>query len=150
MKVNRSTTRSKLLRSFIEFLERELGFTFDLDEFNSRLTLQKLVFIAQEIFGLRLGYDFSIYLRGPYSRDLAYDYYHLPSESADLPLFDREGFLNLVRGKSMRWLEIASTVVAIYKATGDLEWAITRTSKLKAVKEEEVRKIAEELRYLLS
>jgi len=43
--------------------------TFSLDNFNDRLRLQKIVFIARMI-GFNLGYSFDWYVRGPYSPSL--------------------------------------------------------------------------------
>jgi len=90
--------RAEILSSFVKFLS-EAGFRFDLEDFDSRLKLQKYVFLARK-FGLDLGYKFSMYIRGPYSPDLAQDYYNLPERGADIPdSFDRKGFLELVKGK---------------------------------------------------
>ncbi|MEM3292996.1 MAG: hypothetical protein QXO81_01345 [Metallosphaera sp.] len=44
------------------------------NSFDDRLRLQKYVFIMEKL-GLNLGYSFNEYLRGPYSPDLAMDYY---------------------------------------------------------------------------
>lgn len=44
--------------------------------FNSRLILQKTVYLMQE-FDLNIGYSFSWYLRGPYSPNLTRDTYEL-------------------------------------------------------------------------
>jgi hypothetical protein len=43
-------------------------------DFNARLILQKTVYLLEQ-FGLNIGYDFSWYLRGPYSPSLARDAY---------------------------------------------------------------------------
>lgn len=43
---------------------------FDMSTFAGRLTLQKTIYLMQA-FGIYLGYDFSWYLRGPYSSPLA-------------------------------------------------------------------------------
>ncbi len=138
--------RAEVLRSFIEMLEREVSFRFNLDDFKSRLMLQKYVFIAKR-FGLDLGYDYSLYIRGPYSRDLAYDYYHLPDESEELPKsFKFEEFLSLVEGKDSEWLEVAATILMIWEHTKDLGWAIKRTNELKEwVPREKVEEVANTL-----
>jgi len=125
-----SVRRAEILSSFVKFLS-EAGFRFDLEDFDSRLKLQKYVFLARK-FGLDLGYKFSMYIRGPYSPDLAQDYYNLPERGADIPdSFDRKGFLELVKGKDGAWLEAAATILMIYEDTSDLSWAIERTSGLK-------------------
>ncbi|MBC7112712.1 MAG: hypothetical protein H5T34_01600 [Candidatus Methanomethyliales bacterium] len=117
-----SLLKSALLPSFISFLERHgLIRREDLmreDErgFLSRLKLQKLVFLAR-YFGLDMGYSFSLYIHGPYSPDLARDYYSLaaapPAEGpVNLPgAFRREEFLSFVSapGRDEEWLEAAAT-----------------------------------------
>jgi uncharacterized protein YwgA len=44
-----------------------------LGEFNGRLAAQKLIYLAEKLFGIDLGYNFMWYSRGPYSRALAKD-----------------------------------------------------------------------------
>ena len=63
---------------FMKFLEKEAGFRFDIDKFDSRLKLQKYVFIGKN-FKLPVKYHYSIYIRGPYSPTLADDYYEITS-----------------------------------------------------------------------
>ena len=54
--------------------ELEIGDSINtLDE---RVTVQKAVYLAQ-VIGVNLGYQYSWYIMGPYSRDLAKDYYTL-------------------------------------------------------------------------
>ena len=137
--------RAKILSSFVKLLRDEKIFDFDPEDFDSRLRLQKYVFIARK-FGLNLGYDFSMYIRGPYSPDLADDYYSLPSETEPLPEFDKEGFLNLVKDKDSDWLEASATILMIYEDY-DLNWAIERTAELKPwISKEKIEKVVEDLR----
>ncbi len=44
-----------------------------LGEFKGRLAAQKLIYLAEKLFGIDLGYNFMWYSRGPYSRALAKD-----------------------------------------------------------------------------
>jgi uncharacterized protein YwgA len=44
-----------------------------LGEFKGRLAAQKLIYLAEKLFGIDLGYNFKWYSRGPYSRSLAKD-----------------------------------------------------------------------------
>jgi uncharacterized protein YwgA len=53
---------------------KELGFNFDISEFDDRLIAQKLVCLL-ELKGIDLGYSCSLYVRGPYSPDLTQDLY---------------------------------------------------------------------------
>jgi uncharacterized protein YwgA len=82
----------------------------------NRIKVQKLVYFGKK-FGLPLDYDFDFYLYGPYSSELADDYYHIPNEDWE------EGSLKVDRGielplrKLMRsdalYLEIAATLDSI-------------------------------------
>jgi len=62
---------------------KELGVSSDISGFNSRLILQKTVYLLEEA-GIRLGYSFSWYLRGPYSPGLTRDLYDLNASSEDI------------------------------------------------------------------
>lgn len=89
------------------------------DDLYDRVRLQKYVHIAQHC-GLDMGYDFSLYIYGPYSTDLAINYYEndvnsVPATSAGLPEgFDMNRYAGLVKGKGRCWLEIASTMLYLY------------------------------------
>ncbi len=52
-----------------------LGVKIDSDRFDSRIKAQKLTYIIQKIIGKQLYGDFNFYIRGPYSRELARDYF---------------------------------------------------------------------------
>ncbi len=141
--------RRNMLLSFIRMLEERGIFRFDLDSFESRLRLQKYVYLARP-FGLRLGYGYSLYIRGPYSPELARDYYALSGDVEGEPLpegFRAEEFLEFVRGRDERWLEAASTLLMLAEESpGDLEWVLSRTSELKPWADEGwLREILEEL-----
>ncbi len=64
------------LARFIKALENAGVYEFRISNFDDRLKLQKIVYIAK-YFDIDLGYSFSEYLRGPYSPELADDYYKL-------------------------------------------------------------------------
>lgn len=53
---------------------RELGFKPNVDKFQDRLVIQKTVCLL-EMMGLDVGYNFSLYVRGPYSPNLTSDLY---------------------------------------------------------------------------
>jgi uncharacterized protein YwgA len=115
------TKKEKLrnLTAFVNTLEKSGIHKFNLDDFISRLRLQKYVYLAR-FFGFDLGYVYNLYLRGPYSPGLAEDYYRLKEkgERADLliPAINFDKFAKLVRGKDHRWLEIASTIHFIWES----------------------------------
>ena len=62
---------------------RELGVSSDVTGFDSRLILQKTVYLLEEA-GIHLGYPFNWYLRGPYSPALTRDLYGFSSNTDDL------------------------------------------------------------------
>ncbi|RZN34949.1 MAG: hypothetical protein EFT35_08865 [Methanophagales archaeon ANME-1-THS] len=105
------------LAAFVNILERSGIHKFNPEDFISRLRMQKYVYLAR-FFGFDLGYEYNLYLRGPYSPALAEDYYRLKekSERVDLSFFGNfDKFAKLVRGKDHRWLEIASTIHFIWE-----------------------------------
>jgi len=53
------------------------------DSFQDKLVVQKIVYLLQ-MKGLRIGYRFSLYVRGPYSPDLTIDIYGRAAELADI------------------------------------------------------------------
>ena len=60
----------------LQLVLNELQLGNSISSINDRITLQKVVCLAQEA-GLQLGYGFNWYVRGPYSPALASDYYQL-------------------------------------------------------------------------
>jgi len=132
------------LGAFINTLEERGIFHFDVNRFDSRLRLQKYIYLVEK-FNVPLNYTYSLYIRGPYSPTLAVDYYHLPrdliSGSMELP----ESFLNLINRKSKRWLELASTICMLHTAGTTREDLIERLIKIKDSSEAEINPILEEL-----
>ncbi len=120
--------RRKILAGFVEALRRSIGFEFNVNRFDHRLRLQKLVYLAKTLDVPNLEYDFNLYLRGPYSPELADDYYHLDKDfkvgenyvNAFLndPSFKK--LVRLVKGKDGTWLEIAATLVELSKVVDNL------------------------------
>jgi uncharacterized protein YwgA len=112
------TERLAKLAGFIKALE-DIGFNFNVNRFNHRLKLQKYVYLARR-YGIDLGYYYNLYIRGPYSPELANDYYSIkegmPRKNVDPP----KDFFRLVKGKSERWLELAATLVMIKERYPDI------------------------------
>jgi len=54
---------------------KEIGFKPKINEFQDRLVIQKAVCLL-DLMGLQPGHTFSLYVRGPYSPDLANDLYN--------------------------------------------------------------------------
>jgi Uncharacterized conserved protein len=107
------------LGAFIEFLKHRCGFTFNKDDFDHRIMLQKYVFIAK-FLGWNHRYSYNIYLRGPYSPNLADDYYSLsdptPFENYNdyLKDMDLDEFKNVINEKDIPWLEIGTAILSLY------------------------------------
>lgn len=99
------------LAGFVNSLE-SIDFKFNVNSFDHRLKLQKLVYLARK-FGLDLSYSYNLYIHGPYSPTLADDYYKLGEELNENSVVLPDGFFNLVRGKSEKWLEYAATLIMI-------------------------------------
>lgn len=57
----------------------ELGLKLDIGLFEDRVLAQKIVCLLQ-LKGIELGYEFSLYVRGPYSPMLTRDLYSYPEE----------------------------------------------------------------------
>ncbi|MCL2116274.1 MAG: hypothetical protein FWH29_08635 [Methanobrevibacter sp.] len=107
----------ELLLEFIYLLKESIDFCFDINKFEDRIKLQKYVFIGK-FFGLKHNYKYNMYIRGPYSSNLADDYYELGKNvnepcSKDLN-FNTENFSALVKNKEVEWLESATTMLSLY------------------------------------
>lgn len=84
--------------------------------FNERLKVQKAVFLLK-----RLGvnpfteYSFSLYLHGPYSSELAKDYYNLSESSSTAVQLgsNNKKILNWFTEKDDAWLEVASSIISV-------------------------------------
>ncbi|TRZ80562.1 hypothetical protein D4R86_04105 [bacterium] len=88
------------------------------DSFNERLMSQKVQYFAQ-LFKASPCYSFSLYIRGPYSPDLAYDLFQIKKEGLrmkldkfiPIELEKRFGCLKkFIQGKSIRQLELTATL----------------------------------------
>ena len=82
-------------------------------DFNFRLKVQKFVYIAK-YFGWNHSYKYTLYIRGPYSSALADEYYSediLKYSPLKINGFDLNSFNGFVDGKSIHYLESASTIL---------------------------------------
>lgn len=79
--------------------------------------LQECAFVAQEGFGLDLGYTYCLHAYGTFSTSLAIDFSGIarkgmPAGGTPVPAsFDAERLISLVSGRSIEWLAVASAVV---------------------------------------
>jgi len=114
------------LNRLISRLETDLGITLDAAQLDNRIQIQKLLYFAQE-FGADFGYDYNMYIHGPYSPALARDYYdgEFREVEGNIPgNLDYANFLDNIEGKSNTWLALASTIHKLYgsyqmRYTGD-------------------------------
>jgi uncharacterized protein YwgA len=96
--------------------------------FNNRLKIQKYVYLSK-YYGLDLHYVYDMYLHGPYSRQLASDYYSIAHNhekyNDKINTHIREQFFELVKDKDIEWLDIewldiewleaASTLISLHE-----------------------------------
>lgn len=124
----------------LAWLNRLLGIPADKlaepGSFEYRLKVQKAVFLLRHL-GMKpfTNYNFNLYLSGPYSPDLATDYYELKGVGpASVNLGDTEvKLLKWFTSHPMDWLEVASSILSIkesYPTIGDEEvYSVLHLSK---------------------
>jgi uncharacterized protein YwgA len=140
------------LKHFLEFLKDRVAFNFDIKNFDHRIKLQKYVYLARE-FGWNHNYRYNIYVRGPYSRMLADDYYDLDDVNPKYFNMDYDSFTNMIINKDTSWLEVAATMLSLYRSYSyhysgiKLKTTIlSRTKELKnSIPEEVICKVFDEL-----
>ena len=90
----------------------------DPERFDARFKVQKYVYLAR-FFGYDTGHTFNLYMRGPYSPDLADDYYDATTADLDRaePARLDPRYVELLRAhrNDEEWLEIASTVAMFHE-----------------------------------
>jgi uncharacterized protein YwgA len=91
-----------------------------------RIKLQKIVFLTKRM-GIDFNYDFSLYLHGPYSKDLSNDYYSASEDEVknSLPDEDINELLPRIEKlyqKETPWLEVATTILDIKDSNKHLKW----------------------------
>lgn len=104
---------------------KDLGVEPVMTAFSARLRIQKIVYLLQE-FGLQTKWNFSWYMRGPYSPDLAHELFERHEKSAKGPIIrdDETKALRRFREKfgnsqlTAQELEAAAAVVFVAKSTG--------------------------------
>ena len=102
-----------LVKDSLSFSDTEDFATKIRNDFNFRLKVQKYVYIAK-YFGWNHSYKYSLYIRGRYSSALADEYYDediLKYSPLEIEGFDSNSFSDFVDGKSIHYLESASTIL---------------------------------------
>ena len=152
MLVNSSLDRGERLRrlaGFVKALKEEGIIDFDIKWFKHRLKLQKYVFLARR-YNFDLGYVFSLYIHGPYSPELADDYYVLSKENVPpIPVVLDKNFVFLIKRKSEWWLELAATIVLVkerYPGISEEEMKLLVKNSKPFATNDEIDEIIKELR----
>ena len=123
-------------------MQEELGFE-DFKNFehkvesslNFKIMVQKLVFL-EEYFGWNNSYSYDLYIHGPYSSNLADDYYSnnlFNYSSLKIQDFDSKSMKQFIKDKSLDYLESASTIL-FYKKLNEnisLDFAIKKLAEIK-------------------
>ena len=105
--------------SVLSGLIRRIDKHFNMESFDNRLRLQKIIYLLQA-YGINLGYEYRLYLYGPYCTHLTKTAFMVDSftkakevylEDESLEKIFKE-FLKRVEShkKDSNWLEIASTI----------------------------------------
>ena len=136
------------LEGFIRFLEDHSLVEFDVigngdKQFTNRLKLQKYAFLAKRL-GMPFRYQHGLYLYGPYSSELAADYYALArtsgqyarSSAANLDGFRKDDFLKAIRNDPY-WLEIATTMIDRNESTKERTALVEKVCRIKSQFDEE-------------
>ncbi|SDA70373.1 hypothetical protein [Methanobrevibacter millerae] len=98
------------------------------NDFDFRLKVQKFVYISK-YFGWNHSYKYILYIRGPYSSALADEYYNediLKYSPLEIEGFDSNSFNDFVGGKTIPYLESASTILYYM----DIEENFTRSDAI--------------------
>jgi uncharacterized protein YwgA len=136
------------LDGFVRFLEGEGLVELDIvgnddRQFTNRLKLQKYAFLAKRL-GMPFRYQHGLYLYGPYSSELAADYYALARDSgragrsaAAIPDgFRKDDFLRAIHNDP-KWLEIAATIMDRNEHTKGRASLMERVCRIKSRFDEE-------------
>jgi len=105
-------------RNILKGLIKQLGIAFNVENFWDRFKLQKIIYLIQLHPKIRkiLNYEYNLYIYGPYSKELADDYYHLDNVTPEYLENIPETVINLVnelKKFSHRKLELYATTVDI-------------------------------------
>ena len=136
----------------VEFLKLSREELLREEDSRGRLRVQKAAYLLRYL-GVHpfTKYDFSLYIHGPYSPELAREYYSEKSDETTMPEIDRDilELLEWFMSHDDRWLEIATSILMIreqYTKIKDREvLSILRLSK-PWITDKEFREVYRELR----
>ena len=137
-------TQTKKFIAYLNLLEVKI----DSDKFEYRIKAQKLAYIIQKLVGKPLYGDFNFYIRGPYSRELAKEYFNYKDDfvkgRSDLELTNEEKdeikqALPLLKELSQKELEIVASLLYLKEKGFDENHAEIKLKELKPhLKPEEI------------
>ena len=118
---------------------RELGFKPKLDRFEDRLVAQKIVYLLQ-LKGIKMGFGYDLYVRGPYSPDLTKEIYDHKQEFEQLKsdiVLDKKESKGIAQMKELfelnpGLLEVAATYSFLIKEGFSAYEATKKVKKLKS------------------
>lgn len=101
-------------KNLIAAVSKAIGHDLDVDAFDDRLTLQKGCYILNS-WGYGPRYNFGLYVRGPYSSDLADDYYEIKDLIPDSTTIPNETIDKLAEifDKGLEYAEAYATVLLV-------------------------------------
>lgn len=101
-------------RSLFVAVKKAAGKRLSIDKFNDRLMMQKGCYILNR-WGYGPTYRYSLYIRGPYSSELAHDYYELggfTGEETDVPDSIISKLSSVIK-RGVKYAEAYSTVLLV-------------------------------------
>lgn len=113
--------KGRILRSIFE----KIGASLNINTFENRLRIQKIVYMLQlhPEFRGKLNYDFNMFIRGPYSPELARVYYNLPEDDllVDIKVSeDAIAYAKEIILENNASLELAATLIEVKKINKDI------------------------------
>ena len=124
---------------FIAYLNL-LDVKIDSDKFEYRIKAQKLAYIIQKLVGKTMYSDFSFYIRGPYSRELAREYFEYKKDfkegKTEVGLTNEENeeidqTIPLLKSLNQRQLEIVASLLYLQDKGLDENKAENKLNELK-------------------
>ena len=130
------------------------------DGFINRLKIQKCTYLAR-FYGLDLGYEYDMYIYGPYSVKLAEDYYSIIRDFKEnnnssgnnnnngILEFKSNKFLTDIKSRTPEWLEVATTILDQYGIYGkNREKLIKHVSSIKTYETDYINNVYEDLKEI--
>ena len=101
-------------RKLLAAVSKAVGHGLNVNDFDDRLTMQKGCYILNS-WGFGPMYRFSLYIRGPYSSELADDYYSLGNDVGEITDVPDEAVerLSEIFGKGLGYAEAYATVLLV-------------------------------------